>query len=56
MISLRGCKNGLMRLGFEWVKISVPTRSDFLGLWSEIGLLGANLSEKSTILHSKVRF
>ena len=38
------------------VRGSVPTRSDFLGLWSAIGLFGANWSEKGPILRSKVRF
>ena len=41
---------GLHELGAP----SVPTRSDFLGLRSAIGLFGANWSEKGLILHSKV--
>ena len=36
--------------------LSLPKRSDFLGLWSAIGLFGANWSEKGPILRSKVRF
>ena len=53
---VRGCGIWPNATLLRRVSTSLPKRSDFLGLWSAIGLFGANWSEKGPILRSKVRF